>query len=74
MIMHSALYTGQLRHSRSAPRAHAFNYRVCMQWLDLAELDRVGGEALGGGPHASAPAKIHHLSSSGECRTTPCGM
>jgi DUF1365 family protein len=41
MIMHSALYIGQLRHSRSAPRAHAFSYRVCMQWLDLAELDRL---------------------------------
>jgi len=41
--MHSALYTGQLRHSRSAPRAHAFSYRICLQWLDLAELDQVFG-------------------------------
>jgi len=39
--MHSALYIGRLRHSRNAPRAHAFGYRVCMQWLDLAELEDV---------------------------------
>jgi DUF1365 family protein len=39
--MHSALYTGRLRHRRFAPRAHAFEYRVCLAWLDLAELDEV---------------------------------
>jgi len=39
--MHSALYTGRVRHRRSAPRAHAFEYRLFMAYLDLAELDRV---------------------------------
>lgn len=39
--MHSALYTGWLRHRRHAPRAHAFSYAVYMVWLDLAELDTV---------------------------------
>ena len=39
--MHSALYTGRLRHRRFAPRPHAFTYRVCLAWLDLAELDEV---------------------------------
>jgi len=39
--MHSALYTGRLRHRRLAPRPHAFSYRVYMAWLDLAELDTV---------------------------------
>lgn len=39
--MHSALYTGRLRHRRFAPRPHAFEYGVCMAWLDLAELDTV---------------------------------
>ncbi|HMA11989.1 MAG TPA: DUF1365 domain-containing protein [Steroidobacteraceae bacterium] len=39
--MHSALYTGRLRHRRFAPRPHAFTYAVHMLWLDLAELDRV---------------------------------
>jgi hypothetical protein len=39
--MHSALYTGRLRHRRLAPQPHAFEYRLFMVWLDLAELDRV---------------------------------
>jgi uncharacterized protein len=39
--MHSALYTGQLRHRRLAPRSHAFSYAIYMVWLDLAELDSV---------------------------------
>jgi DUF1365 family protein len=39
--MHSALYTGRLRHRRHAPRQHAFAYDVCMVWLDLAELNAV---------------------------------
>jgi DUF1365 family protein len=39
--MHSALYTGQLRHRRFSPRAHAFSYAICMVWLDLSELDSV---------------------------------
>ena len=39
--MHSALYTGWLRHRRHAPRAHAFEYALFMAWIDLAELDTV---------------------------------
>jgi DUF1365 family protein len=39
--MNSALYIGQLRHRRFAPRAHAFSHAICMVWLDLAELDSV---------------------------------
>lgn len=39
--MHSALYTGRLRHRRHAPVPHDFEYRLWMAWLDLAELDRV---------------------------------
>ncbi len=39
--MHSALYTGRLRHRRFAPRPHAFSYAVYMAWLDLAELEDV---------------------------------
>ncbi|HSC06825.1 MAG TPA: DUF1365 domain-containing protein [Steroidobacteraceae bacterium] len=41
--MHSALYTGRLRHRRFAPEPHAFEYRLFMVWLDLAELDQVFG-------------------------------
>ncbi len=39
--MHSALYTGRLSHHRHLPTPHAFSYRMCMAWLDLAELDEV---------------------------------
>ena len=39
--MNSALYTGRLRHRRYAPRPHAFEYRLFMAYLDLAELDEV---------------------------------
>jgi DUF1365 family protein len=40
-IMHSALYTGLLRHRRFAPRAHEFSYRLFMVYVDLAELKEV---------------------------------
>jgi len=39
--MHSAIYTGQLRHRRFAPRAHVFSYRLFMMYVDLSELDEV---------------------------------
>jgi DUF1365 family protein len=39
--MHSALYSGRLRHRRFAPVPHAFEQRLCLAWLDLAELDQV---------------------------------
>jgi hypothetical protein len=35
----SALYEGTVRHRRFHPRPHAFRYRVCLLYLDLAELD-----------------------------------
>jgi len=40
-IMHSALYTGLLRHRRFAPRGHEFTYRLFMVYVDLAELREV---------------------------------
>jgi len=39
--MHSAIYTGRLRHRRFAPRANAFDYRLFMMYIDLAELETV---------------------------------
>jgi len=39
--MHSALYTGLLRHRRFAPREHEFSYRLFMVYVDLAELEEV---------------------------------
>lgn len=39
--MHSCIYRGWVRHRRLAPVEHAFDYRVFMVHLDLAELDDV---------------------------------
>ncbi|WP_421119067.1 DUF1365 domain-containing protein [Aquihabitans daechungensis] len=36
--VHSALYEGRLAHARFGTPSHAFDYRVLMAWLDLAEL------------------------------------
>lgn len=38
MSRHSCIYEGRVRHRRSAPVAHAFEYRLFMMYLDLAEL------------------------------------
>ncbi|MGB5855985.1 MAG: DUF1365 family protein, partial [Oceanisphaera sp.] len=35
----SAIYRGQVRHRRYAPRAHHFSYGLYMLALDLDELD-----------------------------------
>lgn len=39
--MYSALYTGWVSHRRATPREHAFEQRLFMLYVDLAELDRV---------------------------------
>jgi DUF1365 family protein len=41
MNMHSALYIGQVKHRRQAPRVHEFRYPLFMAYLDLAELEQV---------------------------------
>lgn len=37
----SAIYEGWVRHRRMAPQPHAFRYRMCLLYLDLAEVDTV---------------------------------
>lgn len=39
--MHSCIFSGQVKHSRGVPVAHAFRYRLFMMYLDLEELPRV---------------------------------
>lgn len=39
--MSSAIYEGWIRHRRHAPKPHAFRYRLCLIYLDLAEIERV---------------------------------
>ncbi len=36
--MQSCLYAGWVRHRRNAPVPHSFRYRICLLYLDLAEL------------------------------------
>ena len=71
--MHSALYTGRLRHRRFAPRAHRFSYRLFMMYLDLAELDEVfaaAGCGRRGAPRwPGAPRGFHRRPRA--CRSTP---
>lgn len=38
--MSHAIYTGRVRHRRFQPRPHSFEYRLCLLYLDLGELDR----------------------------------
>lgn len=37
-MIHSAIYTGEVRHRRFEPVAHAFRYRVCMLLLDVERI------------------------------------
>ena len=39
--MQSCIYEGRVRHSRSTPVLHRFEYRVFMMYLDLAEIPEV---------------------------------
>ena len=39
--MTSCLYAGYVRHRRRGPRVHAFRYRLCLFYLDLAELPQL---------------------------------
>lgn len=39
--MKSAIFSGQVSHSRKTPMAHSFRYQVFMMYLDLDELDLV---------------------------------
>jgi uncharacterized protein len=41
MNLASAIYTGQVRHRRFEPKAHAFNYSVFMMYLDTRELEEI---------------------------------
>ncbi|MDH4048382.1 MAG: DUF1365 domain-containing protein [Gammaproteobacteria bacterium] len=39
--MQSCIFSGQVKHSRTVPVAHAFSYRLFMMYLDLDELSHV---------------------------------
>jgi len=39
--LQSAVYEGWVRHRRHSPHSHAFQYRICMLYLDLDEVDKL---------------------------------
>jgi uncharacterized protein len=39
--VHSAIYSGSIRHRRYFPNAHAFNYPIFMSYMDLDELPQL---------------------------------
>ena len=39
--MHSALYSGRVRHRRFTPQPHVFSYRLFLLWLDLDEVEGI---------------------------------
>lgn len=41
MSLNSCVYVGNVRHRRFKPRAHDFQYRLFMMYLDLSEIERV---------------------------------
>jgi DUF1365 family protein len=41
--LHSALYEGWIHCRSPAPKERRFRHRICLLWLDLAEIDRVLG-------------------------------
>ena len=45
MTSHSAIYQGQVRHRRYAPREHSFSYGLYMLALDLDELEQLAGQS-----------------------------
>lgn len=40
-VIQSAIYEGWIRHRRHAPKPHAFGYRICLIYLDLAEVQSI---------------------------------
>ena len=56
--MHSAIYTGRLRHRRYEPVPNAFSYGTTLFWLDLGELDRVFQERWLWSTRRPAPARF----------------
>lgn len=57
--MNSALYVGQVRHRRFAPREHAFTMPLFMVWLDLDEAPGLFGRTAGCAWRGPAPVRFH---------------
>ncbi len=68
--MESALYEGRVHHARRLAPRHGFSQRLCMLYLDLAELDRVfAGRWLWGSdrPRLAGFRRADHLGDPAIC-------
>jgi len=64
--MHSAIYTGTVRHRRFLPVEHRFQYRLFMMYLDLDELPGLFAGRWLWSSHRSAPAWFRRADYLGE--------
>lgn len=67
--MRSCIYEGAVRHSRSAPVRHEFEYRFFQLYLDLDELDTVFRGRWLWSTRRPAPARFHRGDHLGDPRT-----
>ncbi|MCG8455909.1 MAG: DUF1365 domain-containing protein [Holophagales bacterium] len=54
----SAIYVGRVRHRRFSPRAHAFEYRLFMTYLDLGEAEQILDASWLGSTRRPAPVRF----------------
>ena len=70
MSLSSCVYEGKVRHRRFKPRAHEFQYRLFMMYLDLDEVEKVLSIHPLWSPHRFSPAQFRRTDHFGD-RTVP---
>jgi uncharacterized protein len=68
--MHSAVYSGWVRHRRHEPQPHEFRYRLFMMYLDLAELPTLFDPFWCWSTRRSALARFHRGDYHGDAQLT----
>jgi DUF1365 family protein len=56
--MQSAIYKGNVFHSRFVPKKHAFTYQIFLLWLNLDEIDLLDAEVKGFSAKSWAPLRF----------------
>ena len=56
--MHSAIYKGNVFHSRFVPKKHAFTYQIFLLWLNLDEIELLDAEVKGFSDKSWAPLRF----------------
>lgn len=57
-MMQSAIYQGLILHKRYHPKAHKFNYKIFLMWLDLDELEQIEHKVTGFSNRRWAPLRF----------------